>query len=198
MLYWTQTNHIPFLFHWQPFISWYIGHFQDTQTPFSYDVQILGFYFICGSVFIFTECHIQMPMHTFYAPVPSYCPTCQFNVFFCAAYEISVFFFPYPSLFQRFFSIIILFSPFQLFSVPTSEYLPFDNILSFLPDHGLFLCLFIIPFFPWFSIETPYLQNILSHLHIMFPGFLSAPAHDSPFFLWFSPRLPFAFPLHLS
>ena len=85
-----------------------------------------------------------------------------------------------PPFSSVFFSIIILFSPFQLFSVPTSEYLPFDNILSFPLDHGLFPSSFYNSLFPCFSIETPYLQNILSHLHIMFPGFLSAPTHNPP------------------
>ena len=72
-LFRIHADHKSFLFHGQ------IGakelyHFQDAYTPFPYDIQIFCRLLIQRCIRILFKGHIQMPMHTFHAPVSSHRP----------------------------------------------------------------------------------------------------------------------------
>ena len=43
---------------------------------------IPGCHFICRMLCVLSECHIQMPVHTLYIPISSYCTTHGFYIFF--------------------------------------------------------------------------------------------------------------------
>ena len=66
--------------------------FQNAQTEFADNIQVLGGVFINGMVGILPECNVQMPMHNLYGPMLAHSPTKKSNVFFQAADKVTVFY----------------------------------------------------------------------------------------------------------
>ena len=62
--------------------------FQDAQTEFSDNVQVLSGVFINGMVGVFSKCNVQMPMHDFHRPMLAHGPAKEFNILFQTADKV--------------------------------------------------------------------------------------------------------------
>ena len=109
---WAQTDNEAFFLHRQ-FLLTQLCNFENAKTPFSDDIQVLCSVFVYRCIRIFTEGDVQMPVHTFNAPMSTDRTAGQFDIFQETAYKLRYSTRSFSPFLRVFFSIMILFSPFH-------------------------------------------------------------------------------------